>query len=430
MASLSLSLSTPTTPTSLSFTSSSIFFSSHQFHTHNNSFKSNNFPILPSKNPLSISCKASPPLPVLNFSGEKVGESFLDLRFTPPDTARVVVHHAVVTDLQNKRRGTASTLTRGEVRGGGRKPFLQKKTSRAYRPCGGVIFGPKPHDWCIKINCKEKRLAISTAVANVVASAVVCTNLYLGEAYDTTNLPFHDGRHHPHPPLRAKGVWKEQQNKSTSLRDITYQMWISADYSSQPFDATEDHLHLNISTPTLESSSSTRPNEPNFTTKPNLPNGELSPFSEDEDEVLHNQPQEKDDEEEAQSVSPITIVPPYYISPLMQNFEESYFQDFEYEHSLDCKEVQHPVGTLFKRMCFLKKQDKRSTCPLPSHMLACACKLVLVNLLVSPTLIEHTSQPLQTKGFPDLEEVEERAGDEGGFRRRRGRRGEVGMTSF
>ncbi|KAH1110754.1 50S ribosomal protein L4, chloroplastic [Glycine max] len=173
MASLSLSLSTPTTPTSLSFTSSSIFFSSHQFHTHNNSFKSNNFPILPSKNPLSISCKASPPLPVLNFSGEKVGESFLDLRFTPPDTARVVVHHAVVTDLQNKRRGTASTLTRGEVRGGGRKPFLQKKTSRAYRPCGGVIFGPKPHDWCIKINCKEKRLAISTAVANVVASAVV-----------------------------------------------------------------------------------------------------------------------------------------------------------------------------------------------------------------------------------------------------------------
>ena len=128
-------------------------------------------------------------------------------------------------------------------------------------------------------------------------------------------------------------------------------------FESQPFDATEDHLHLNISTPTLESSSSTRPNEPNFTTKPNLPNGELSPFSEDEDEVLHNQPKEKDDEEEAQSVSPITIVPPYYISPLMQNFEESYFQDFEYEHSLDCKEVQHPVGTLFKRMCFLKKQD-------------------------------------------------------------------------
>ncbi|XP_028225016.1 50S ribosomal protein L4, chloroplastic-like [Glycine soja] len=181
MASLSLSLSTPTTPTSLSFGSSSIFFSSHQFHTHNNSFKSNSFPVLPSKKPLSISCKASPPLPVLNFSGERVGESFLDLRSAPPDTARAVVHRAVVTDLQNKRRGTASTLTRGEVRGGGRKPFPQKKTGRArrgsnrtpLRPGGGVIFGPKPRDWSIKINRKEKRLAISTAVASAAASAVV-----------------------------------------------------------------------------------------------------------------------------------------------------------------------------------------------------------------------------------------------------------------
>ncbi|KAL5190483.1 hypothetical protein HKD37_04G009913 [Glycine soja] len=136
---------------------------------------------------------------------------------------------------------------------------------------------------------------------------------------------------------------------TSSFTDFFFAPFSTNFFESQPFDATEDHLHPNISTPTLESSSSTRPNEPNFTTKPNLPNGELSPFSEDEDE--------KDDEEEAQSVSPITIVPPYYISPLMQNFEESYFQDFEYEHSLDCKEVQHPVGTLFKRMCFLTKQD-------------------------------------------------------------------------
>ncbi|KAG5012534.1 hypothetical protein JHK86_024795 [Glycine max] len=85
------------------------------------------------------------------------------------------------TDLQNKHRGTASTLTRSEVRGGGRKPFPQKKTGRAYRgsnrtplrPGGGVTFGPKPCDWSIKINRKEKRLAISTAVASAAASAVV-----------------------------------------------------------------------------------------------------------------------------------------------------------------------------------------------------------------------------------------------------------------
>nr|KYP74458.1 hypothetical protein KK1_007140 [Cajanus cajan] len=171
----SLSLSTPTTPTSLSFTSSSIFLSSHQLQTHSK-FK---FPISPPKS-LSISCKASP-LPILNFSGDKIGESFLDLRSAPPDTARAVVHRAVVTGLQNKRRGTASTLTRGEVRGGGKKPYPQKKTGRArrgsnrtpLRPGGGVIFGPKPRDWSIKINRKEKRLAISTAMASAAANTVV-----------------------------------------------------------------------------------------------------------------------------------------------------------------------------------------------------------------------------------------------------------------
>jgi len=63
-----------------------------------------------------------------------------------------------------------------------------------------------------------------------------------------------------------------------------------------------------------------RPNEPEFTTELGLPNEELDPFSEDENEVLHNQPQNEDDEEEAWPVSPITTIPPY-----TQNFEESYF---------------------------------------------------------------------------------------------------------
>ncbi|KAG8074375.1 hypothetical protein GUJ93_ZPchr0006g44566 [Zizania palustris] len=126
-------------------------------------------------------------LPVLSFSGEKVGEVNLDLKSAPPSTARAVVHRALITDRQNKRRGTASTLTRGEVRGGGRKPYQQKKTGKArrgstrtpLRPGGGVIFGPKPRDWSIKINRKEKRLAISTALA----SAAVANDAFVVEEF-------------------------------------------------------------------------------------------------------------------------------------------------------------------------------------------------------------------------------------------------------
>jgi large subunit ribosomal protein L4 len=117
-------------------------------------------------------------LPVLSFTGDKVGEVVLDLKSAPPSTARAVVHRAIITDRQNARRGTASTLTRGEVRGGGRKPYQQKKTGKArrgsqrtpLRPGGGVVFGPKPRDWSIKINRKEKRLAISTALVSAAAA--------------------------------------------------------------------------------------------------------------------------------------------------------------------------------------------------------------------------------------------------------------------
>ncbi|WVZ56364.1 hypothetical protein U9M48_006910 [Paspalum notatum var. saurae] len=127
-------------------------------------------------------------LPVLSFTGDKVGEVILDLKSAPPSTARAVVHRAIITDRQNARRGTASTLTRGEVSGGGRKPYQQKKTGKArrgsqrtpLRPGGGVVFGPKPRDWSIKINRKEKRLAISTALA----SAAVAEDAFVVEEFD------------------------------------------------------------------------------------------------------------------------------------------------------------------------------------------------------------------------------------------------------
>ncbi|MED6187578.1 60S ribosomal protein L4 [Stylosanthes scabra] len=175
-------MSTLTTPTStsLSFFSSSIFFTNPKIPKLPSPSKPLTFPPKPSSHSLSVACKAAT-LPLLSFSGDKIGEAQLDLRAAPSDTARAVVHRAIITDLQNKRRGTASTLTRAEVRGGGRKPYPQKKTGRArrgsnrtpLRPGGGVIFGPKPRDWSIKINRKEKRLAISTAMASAAVNTFV-----------------------------------------------------------------------------------------------------------------------------------------------------------------------------------------------------------------------------------------------------------------
>ncbi|KAH9661808.1 50S ribosomal protein L4 [Citrus sinensis] len=174
---------------SLSFFSSTIFLtsSSNKVPKPIQLAKPNSLINLPPK-PLIVSSQLASPLPILSFTGEKIGETYLDLKSAAPDTARAVVHRALITDMQNKRRGTASTLTRGEVRGGGRKPYSQKKTGRArrgsnrtpLRPGGGVVFGPKPRDWSIKINKKEKRLAISTAIA----SAAAAENTIVVEEFD------------------------------------------------------------------------------------------------------------------------------------------------------------------------------------------------------------------------------------------------------
>lgn len=78
-------------------------------------------------------------------------------------------------------QGNASTLTRGEVRGGGAKPYKQKGTGNArigtkrtpLRPGGGITFGPKPRDWSITMNKKEKRLALATAIQSAADDMIV-----------------------------------------------------------------------------------------------------------------------------------------------------------------------------------------------------------------------------------------------------------------
>ncbi|KAM1167302.1 hypothetical protein TB2_028864 [Malus domestica] len=170
-------MATSAAPISLSFFTSSIFLPSSSHKPFSVLAPTNS---LKTPKPLIVSAELAT-LPVLSFTGDKVGETFLDLKSALPDTARAVVHRAIITDLQNKRRGTASTLTRAEVSGGGRKPYPQKKTGHArqgstrtpLRPGGGVVFGPKPRDWSIKINRKEKRLAISTAVASAAENTIV-----------------------------------------------------------------------------------------------------------------------------------------------------------------------------------------------------------------------------------------------------------------
>ncbi|MBE9190134.1 50S ribosomal protein L4 [Gloeocapsopsis crepidinum LEGE 06123] len=118
---------------------------------------------------------------VKNWQGEEVGQATLDLRVAKEDSAAHIVHRALVRQITNARQGTASTKTRAEVRGGGRKPWRQKGTGRARAGSirsplwrgGGVIFGPKPRDYEIKMNRKERRLALRTALTSRAADMVV-----------------------------------------------------------------------------------------------------------------------------------------------------------------------------------------------------------------------------------------------------------------
>lgn len=121
---------------------------------------------------------------VKNWQGEEVGEATLDLKIAKPENADHIVHRALVRQMTNARQGNASSKTRAEVRGGGRKPWRQKGTGRARAGSirsplwrgGGVIFGPKPRDFNLKMNRKERRLALRTALLSRVEDTVVVEN--------------------------------------------------------------------------------------------------------------------------------------------------------------------------------------------------------------------------------------------------------------
>ncbi|NEO30087.1 MAG: 50S ribosomal protein L4 [Symploca sp. SIO3C6] len=118
---------------------------------------------------------------VKNWQGEEAGTATIELRVAKEETAAHIVHRALVRQMTNARQGTASTKTRSEVRGGGRKPWRQKGTGRARAGSirsplwrgGGVIFGPKPRDFNLKMNRKERRLALRTAFASRAEDLIV-----------------------------------------------------------------------------------------------------------------------------------------------------------------------------------------------------------------------------------------------------------------
>lgn len=118
---------------------------------------------------------------IKDWKGADAGTATVDLKVANEENASHIVHRALVRQINNARQGNASSKTRSEVRGGGRKPWRQKGTGRARAGStrsplfkgGGVIFGPKPRDYSTKMNKKERRLALRTAFQGCAESMIV-----------------------------------------------------------------------------------------------------------------------------------------------------------------------------------------------------------------------------------------------------------------
>ena len=113
---------------------------------------------------------------VFNMEGKEVGTLELNDAVFGVEINEHLVHMAVVAQLANKRQGTQKAKTRAEVSGGGRKPWRQKGTGHARQGStrapqwtgGGVVFAPTPRDYTIKLNKKEKRAALKSALTSRV----------------------------------------------------------------------------------------------------------------------------------------------------------------------------------------------------------------------------------------------------------------------
>ena len=118
---------------------------------------------------------------VYNIEGKEVGSIELNDAVFGVEINEHLVHMAVVNQLANNRQGTHSAKTRSEVSGGGRKPWRQKGTGHARQGStrapqwtgGGIVFAPKPRDYSFKMNKKEKRAALLSALSSKVADSKI-----------------------------------------------------------------------------------------------------------------------------------------------------------------------------------------------------------------------------------------------------------------
>lgn len=119
-----------------------------------------------------------PKVAVYNMEGKQVGELELNDAIFGVEVNEDLMHKVVVSQLANRRQGTAAVKTRGLVRGGGRKPWRQKGTGRARQGSirspqwvgGGVVFGPTPRDYSYRLPKKARRAALKSALSAKVAA--------------------------------------------------------------------------------------------------------------------------------------------------------------------------------------------------------------------------------------------------------------------
>ena len=134
---------------------------------------------------------------IYDMTGKSVGERELNDAIFAVTPNKAVLHEVVKNYLANQRQGTQSTLTRTEVRGGGRKPWRQKGTGHARQGSirapqwnhGGIALGPKPRDYSYSLNKKVRRLALKSAFSSkVLENALIVVDEIKAGEYKTKSV--------------------------------------------------------------------------------------------------------------------------------------------------------------------------------------------------------------------------------------------------